>query len=73
MAKVALSQNDIVLEHLERFGVLTSLTAMNKYGIMRLASRVTDLRNMGYDIKRNWGYSKDKDGKVLKKYAVYYI
>ena len=47
-----LSQCEKILRHLEDYGSITSLEAMNEYGIMRLASRVTDLKNKGYPITR---------------------
>lgn len=48
------SQNDIVLEHLRRHGTITSLEAVNRYGITRLAARISDLRHRGIEI-----YSRD--------------
>jgi hypothetical protein len=35
---------------LEDFGSITSLEAMSEYGIMRLASRIADLKGQGYPI-----------------------
>jgi hypothetical protein len=35
-----------------QFGSITQLEALNDLGIMRLASRISDLRTKGYDIKR---------------------
>lgn len=48
MAKA--TQNDRILRHLNDYGSITSLEAMNEYGIMRLASRISDLKKMGYPI-----------------------
>ena len=48
MAK--LTQCDRILRHLNDHGSITSLEAMSEYGIMRLASRITDLKGMGYPI-----------------------
>lgn len=48
MAK--LTQCERVLRHLEDFGSITSLEAMSEYGIMRLASRISDLKGQGYSI-----------------------
>ena len=48
MAKM--TQCDRVLRHLEDFGSITSLEAMSEYGIMRLASRIADLKGQGYPI-----------------------
>lgn len=48
MAK--LTQCERVLRHLEDFGSISSLEAMSEYGIMRLASRISDLKGQGYPI-----------------------
>lgn len=48
MAK--LTQCDRIIRHLKDHGSITSLEAMSEYGIMRLASRITDLKGMGYPI-----------------------
>lgn len=47
MAK-AITQCDRILRHLRDYGSITSLTAMKEYGIMRLASRISDLKAQGY-------------------------
>lgn len=39
-----------VLNHLKRYGSITSLVAFEDYGITRLASCINRLRNMGYNI-----------------------
>lgn len=46
-----MTQNEAVLRHLLDNGNITSLEAMNKYGIMRLGARVYDLKKQGYPIK----------------------
>jgi hypothetical protein len=38
------------LQHLTDFGSITSAEAMQDYGIMRLASRVDELRKAGHPI-----------------------
>ena len=46
-----ISQNRMILKHLETQGTINQLDALNKYRCMRLASRINDLKNMGYRIK----------------------
>ena len=64
-----MTQNDRVLRHLKEVGPITPLQAMESLGIMRLASRIHDLKWLGYQIvtsrvttKNRWGervsYSK---------------
>ena len=45
-----MNQCDRIIRHLEDYGSITSLEAMKEYGIMRLASRITDLKRKGYKI-----------------------
>lgn len=46
------TQNQRVIDYMTQFGSITQLEALNDLGIMRLASRISDLRTKGYDIKR---------------------
>ena len=45
-----MTQNDRILRHLEDYGSITQMDAIRDYGIMRLASRVNDLRREGHPI-----------------------
>ena len=65
-----LSQCDIVLRHLQTFGSLTSLEAVNEYGILRLASRISDLKRMGYNITSSVGSGKNRFGETTH-FSVY--
>ena len=49
------TQYDIIKEHLENNETITSLEAINLYGITRLSGVIYNLRHDGYDI-----ISKDK-------------
>ena len=42
-----MTQCELIQRHLEDYGSITSLEAMQEYGIMRLASRIADLKQMG--------------------------
>jgi hypothetical protein len=46
-----MTQIERILSHLEEHGSITALEAINEYGIMRLASRISDLKRKGYNIK----------------------
>ena len=39
-----------VLEYIEQHGSITQIEALNEIGVMRLASRISDLRKQGEDI-----------------------
>ncbi len=43
-----MTQTEKIKKHLDEHGSITALEAMNKYGIMRLASRMSDLKREGY-------------------------
>lgn len=46
-----MNQCETILRHLRDYGSITSLEAMQEYGIMRLASRVSDLKKAGVAIR----------------------
>lgn len=43
-----MTQCERIKQHLDQFGAIDAMTAMNLYGIMRLASRMSDLKHDGY-------------------------
>jgi hypothetical protein len=45
-----ITQNDRILLYIKDFGSITQLEALRDLGVMRLASRISDLRRRGYDI-----------------------
>lgn len=62
----------MVLKHLKEHGSLSSLEAMNEYGIMRLGARIWDLRDLGYDIETQTRQSINRYG-VKTSYANYVL
>ena len=44
------TQNDRILAYMSEFGGITQLEALRDLGVMRLASRISDLRRKGFDI-----------------------
>lgn len=59
-----MTQCERILRHLEDFGSITSLEAMKEYGIMRLASRITDLKRRGFKIKSEVVSGKNRYGET---------
>lgn len=51
--KSSRSQCAMILDWLQRGFSLTQMQALDKFGCMRLASRIDQLRNRGYNIKTN--------------------
>lgn len=65
-----MTQNEKVLKHMQDHGSITPLDAMRDYRIMRLASRVSDLKHLGYDIRTEMIEVTNKDGDRVR-YARY--
>lgn len=59
---MAATQCERILRHLKDYGSITSLEAMNEYGIMRLAARINDLRAQGIDIASEVKTGKNRYG-----------
>ena len=65
-----MTQKDKIMRHLETYGSITPLEALEEYGIMRLASRVSDLKKKGVHITREIKTSKNRFGETVR-YAEY--
>ena len=57
-----MTQNERIIRHLEDYGSITPMEAIGEYGIMRLASRVSDLRKAGYPIHSELIKGKNRYG-----------
>ena len=44
------TQNDRIIDYMIEFGSITQLEALRDLGVMRLASRISDLKKKGYSI-----------------------
>jgi hypothetical protein len=55
---------------LNDYGSISQLDAISEYGIMRLASRITDLKRQGYSISAKMVKGKNRYGESTH-YAVY--
>ena len=61
-----MTQHNAILDRLENGERLTGLDALRLCGTMKLASRVSELRRKGYDIKDAW--QGTETGKKIKIY-----
>lgn len=59
-------QKERILRHLNDFGEIDSMTAMQDYGIMRLASRVDELRKAGHPIVTEVVTGKNRYGETTR-------
>ena len=66
------TQNERILEYIEEFGSITQLDALRDLGVMRLASRVSDLRSKGYNIISKTEAVKNRYGESchIKRYSL---
>lgn len=72
MANKRPSQAQRVLEYIEEFGSITQHEAMIDLGIMRLASRVSELKKRGHNITGEMVKVKNRFGETccIKKYSM---
>ena len=66
------TQNERILNYIEEFGSITQLDALRDLGVMRLASRVSDLRSKGYNIISKTEVVKNRYGESchIKRYSL---
>jgi len=65
-----MTQNDRILRHLRDLGTIDPMTALREYGIMRLASRISDLKKLGYPISKQMIKGQNRYGEAVS-YAEY--
>lgn len=51
-----------ILDYMDQFGSISTLEAFQDLGVARLASRIHDLKGMGYNIKSEIKSSKNRYG-----------
>lgn len=62
----AMTQSERVLRHLETYGSITPMEAMQEYGIMRLGARIYDLKRAGYPIAAGWVEGENRYGEITR-------
>ena len=72
MATQKATQAERVLEYIEQFGSITQLDALQDLGVMRLASRISDLKKLGYPIASDVEAVKNRYGEncYIKRYSL---
>ena len=72
MSNQKATQADRVLDYMEKFGSITQLEALQDLGIMRLASRISDLRKQGFPIKAETVAVKNRfdENCYIKRYSL---
>lgn len=66
------TQNQRILDYLDRYGSITQKDAYNDISVFRLASRVSDLRRLGYPIESEFEIVTNKYGEKcrIKRYRM---
>lgn len=66
------TQAERVLDYINEFGSITQIEALSDLGVMRLASRISDLKKLGYPITSNVEAVKNRYGEncYIKRYSM---
>ena len=66
------TQAERVLSYMEQFGSITQFEAFRDLGVMRLASRISDLKKQGYPIKSDMETVQNRFGEncYIKRYSL---
>lgn len=67
------AQTKQILRYMESGRRITDAKARAFFGCSRLAARIADLRGAGAEIRDEWEYKVDGDGKVVRKWKAYWI
>lgn len=63
-------QTDRIIRHMQEYGSITPVEALQEYGIMRLASRICDIKRAGIAVEKETVTSKNRYGEPVR-YARY--
>lgn len=66
------TQAERILDYIEEFGSITQLDALRDLGVMRLASRISDLKKQGYPIQSELEAVQNRYGEncYIKRYSL---
>lgn len=66
------TQNERILQYMNDFGSITQMDALQDLGVMRLASRISDLRRLGYSIESRVESTRNRYGEkcYIKRYSL---
>lgn len=60
------TQNQRILDYMDEFGGITQLEALRDLGVMRLASRISDLNRRGFPIESEMVKVKNRYGETCR-------
>ena len=67
-----ITQKDRILEHIRKFGYITSWQAYQDLGIMQLGARIDQLQKEGYQFRTEWENKKNRFGEPVS-FKRYYL
>lgn len=72
MGNVRPTQAQRILDYMEEFGAITQFDALRDLGVMRLASRISELRKNGHKIKSETATVTNRFGEkcTVKRYSI---
>lgn len=65
-----MTQKEMIIEHLKKYGNISTFEAFVDYGVTRLSGRIFELRHDGHDIKSDRRAMRNRFGKKIM-YDVY--
>lgn len=60
-----MTQAEMIVEYINKFGSITSRDAFNDLGVTRLSARVADLKRVGFVFEERWESSKNRFGETV--------
>ena len=60
-----MTQCEKVIEYIKQFGSITTMDAFSDLGITRLASRIHDLTNQGYEFDKKYIHKRNRYGEPI--------
>ena len=60
------TQNQRILDYINEFGSITQIQALTDLGVMRLASRISDLKRLGYPVESEMVTVKNRYGEECR-------
>lgn len=60
------TQTERVLDYMRKYGSITTLDAVLDLGVLRLASRINEIKRIGIPIKKDWTRVKNRFGEDCK-------
>lgn len=71
-ANVRPTQCNRIDEYIREFGSITQLEALRDLGVMRLASRISEMRKNGIEVKDKWKDVKNRYGEKCQVKEYFY-